>query len=127
VRFELVKACKFGHIWAVCGSDPALGAWEPSKAVPMAWGDGDRWSAIVRLPANQLFEFKFVQQDAKTHRALGWANDGSWGRHMHNELCAHRHTARANTAVGVSPKTFLLLLLQKMQPDCAAERMPGES
>lgn len=32
------------------GEDPALGDWDVSKCVPMAWHEGDVWTADAELP-----------------------------------------------------------------------------
>ena len=51
VEFRVQFRCGFGASVRVCGDAPALGGWRPDGAPQMVWGDGDNWSATVRLPA----------------------------------------------------------------------------
>lgn len=51
VRFSIHYDTKLGEELYVIGSHQALGAWDQTNAVPMAWGEGGNWSAEVDLPA----------------------------------------------------------------------------
>lgn len=53
------------------GSIPALGAWDPAKAVPLKWNEGHVHTAEVALPPGKLVE-------AKVRRAA-WQRQ--WQRH----------------------------------------------
>ncbi|KAF0927471.1 hypothetical protein E2562_033549 [Oryza meyeriana var. granulata] len=72
VRFVLKKECIFGQSFHLVGDDPALGLWDPSKAVPLDWSEGHDWTAEKDLPANRLIEYKFVLQDLSGK--LHWQN-----------------------------------------------------
>ncbi|KAL5232279.1 hypothetical protein ABZP36_031055 [Zizania latifolia] len=72
VRFVLKKECPFGQSFHLVGDDPALGLWDPSKAVALDWSEGHDWTAEKDLPANRLIEFKFLLQDFSGK--LQWQN-----------------------------------------------------
>ncbi|KAG8085761.1 hypothetical protein GUJ93_ZPchr0010g7865 [Zizania palustris] len=72
VRFVLKKECPFGQSFHLVGDDPALGLWDPSKAVALDWSEGHDWTAEEDLPANRLIEFKFLLQDLSGK--LQWQN-----------------------------------------------------
>mgnify|MGYP001807017063 CR=1 FL=1 len=40
------------------GSSPALGEWDPARAVPMEWQEGHSHVAVVRVPASRLVQAK---------------------------------------------------------------------
>ncbi|MCM1110383.1 MAG: 4-alpha-glucanotransferase [Clostridium sp.] len=58
----------------VCGSNPALGQWDPEKAPSMNCAGFPLWQ--LPLPASMAdtdrLEFKFVVRDLRTKRALRW-------------------------------------------------------
>ncbi|KAL6609885.1 hypothetical protein ACP70R_039854 [Stipagrostis hirtigluma subsp. patula] len=64
VRFVLKKQCAFGQSFHLVGDVPALGVWDPSKAVAMEWSDGHTWIVEKDLPANEQIEFKFLLRDS---------------------------------------------------------------
>ncbi|XP_062180771.1 uncharacterized protein LOC133885134 [Phragmites australis] len=72
VRFVLKKQCPFGQSFHLVGDDPALGLWDPSKAVALQWADGHDWIVEKDVPANKLIEFKFLLQDSSGK--LHWQN-----------------------------------------------------
>uniref|UniRef100_A0A0E0DS78 PH domain-containing protein n=1 Tax=Oryza meridionalis TaxID=40149 RepID=A0A0E0DS78_9ORYZ len=72
VRFVLKRECTFGQSFHLVGDDPALGLWDPSKAVPLDWSEGHDWTVEKDLPANRLIEYKFVLQDLSGK--LHWQN-----------------------------------------------------
>ncbi|XP_062231520.1 uncharacterized protein LOC133928980 isoform X2 [Phragmites australis] len=72
VRFVLKKQCPFGQSFQLVGDDPALGLWDPSKAVALEWAEGHDWIVEKDLPANKLIEFKFLLQDSSGK--LHWQN-----------------------------------------------------
>jgi hypothetical protein len=43
VRFVLKKECPFGQSFHLVGDDPALGLWDPVKAVALQWAEGHEW------------------------------------------------------------------------------------
>ena len=62
VRFAITNDAGYGNSWFVVGSHPDLGAWDCLKAVPLAWHDGDVWSADVGVQAGTELEYKFVKR-----------------------------------------------------------------
>lgn len=44
VKFVLEKECAFGEHFLVVGDDPALGFWDPAKAVALDWSEGHVWT-----------------------------------------------------------------------------------
>lgn len=64
------------HCLAICGSQPALGEWNPDKAVLMSDLTFPEWQ--VELDANLLtfpLEYKFVLYNLKEKRAVAWENN----------------------------------------------------
>lgn len=59
-------ATQWGDTLLVVGSDPALGAWDPGKGVPMGTSDDmfPNWTARAALPAGAHVEYKFVVRHA---------------------------------------------------------------
>ncbi|KAG2454011.1 hypothetical protein HYH02_001054 [Chlamydomonas schloesseri] len=51
---------KPGQQLFLSGSSPALGEWDPARAVPMEWQEGHNHVAVVRLPASRLVQAKLV-------------------------------------------------------------------
>lgn len=51
VAFCVHMHCDYGQQVCLVGSDPALGSWDTSLAVPLQWSEGDWWQAWVELPA----------------------------------------------------------------------------
>lgn len=43
-------AVEYGQELAVVGADEALGGWDVSQCIPMAWNDGDVWSTHAEVP-----------------------------------------------------------------------------
>lgn len=63
--FEAAVTTAWGEsVWLV-GSDPALGAWDLSNAVPMDPSDYPVWSAGVELVGDGPVEFKLVKADGQ--------------------------------------------------------------
>lgn len=51
VRFSIPYRCNFGQHVRIVGNDPCLGSWDLERAVPMAWTEGDVWTADVVFSA----------------------------------------------------------------------------
>ncbi|CAO1942338.1 unnamed protein product [Urochloa humidicola] len=75
VKFVLKKQCAFGQHFLVVGDVPALGLWDPSKAIALDWSEDHVWTAKTDLPANKLIEFKFLLRDASGH--VRWQHGGN--------------------------------------------------
>jgi alpha-amylase len=53
----------YGQNVFLVGSLPALGNWDPAKAVPLSAANYPTWSVTVTLPAHTSFEYKFIKKD----------------------------------------------------------------
>ena len=53
------------------GDDAAIGAWDPSRGVPLRWTSTDVWQASVALPRDRPVEYKLVRRNVATG-ALDW-------------------------------------------------------
>lgn len=51
VHFEVAQAVPYGQRVAVLGDAAELGAWEPERAVTLAWGDADVWTGQAKMCA----------------------------------------------------------------------------
>ncbi|KAL6841464.1 hypothetical protein ACP4OV_028607 [Aristida adscensionis] len=71
-EFVLKKQCAFGQSFHLVGDHPALGVWDPLKAVALEWSDGHAWIVEKDLPANEEIEFKFLLRD--TSGKFHWQN-----------------------------------------------------
>ncbi|GLC39272.1 hypothetical protein PLESTM_000872100 [Pleodorina starrii] len=77
------KRCNFGEAFAVVGSVPELGSWDPTRAVKMTWTAGDVWLAHVQLPVDTEVQYKYVRIN-KDGAVVAWegvdaANGGAGG------------------------------------------------
>jgi hypothetical protein len=57
VKFALRRKCELGESWKVVGPAAELGRWSPDLARRMTWGEGDVWTATVKLAPGE-HEFK---------------------------------------------------------------------
>ncbi len=53
----------YGQNVFLVGSIPALGSWDPARAVPLSAANYPSWSVTVSLPANTHVEYKFIKKD----------------------------------------------------------------
>ncbi|KAL6840085.1 hypothetical protein ACP4OV_029895 [Aristida adscensionis] len=90
VKFVLQKQCAFGQQFLVVGDDPAIGLWNPGKAIALDWSEGHVWTARTDLPANKVIEFKFLLRDASGHvRWQHGANRALQATETPNTLVVH--------------------------------------
>lgn len=64
------------HCLAICGNQPALGNWDPNKAVLMSDISFPEWQ--IELNAQELIfplEYKFILYNKKEKRAIAWENN----------------------------------------------------
>ena len=58
---------------AIVGSHPALGAWNPSRYLPMEKTGQEEWTATLNVDwIGMPLEYKFVVIDRETHELLAW-------------------------------------------------------
>ncbi|MFF7183018.1 carbohydrate-binding module family 20 domain-containing protein [Streptomyces sp. NPDC008121] len=60
MQFSVEAQTQWGDTVFVVGDAPDLGAWDPSKAVPLDPAQYPVWSASVSLPARQPVDFKYL-------------------------------------------------------------------
>ncbi|KAI8466497.1 MAG: hypothetical protein J3K34DRAFT_524496 [Monoraphidium minutum] len=77
VRFWLKFSVGYGQSVRVIGGNPALGAWDVSKAPRMVWSNGDLWSAELELDAGTVYEYKYVLIDYDGRTACWWQGGGN--------------------------------------------------
>lgn len=69
VTFNVVASTAFGQTVLLAGSVPALGGWDPAKAVRLSAVDYrsayPRWFGTVPLPAGTAFEYKFITMEGE--------------------------------------------------------------
>ena len=62
VHFAWTNDAGTGYSWFVVGSHPDVGEWNPLRAVPLAWHEGNVWSADIGIQAGTELEYKFVKR-----------------------------------------------------------------
>ena len=60
VRLHILGEVGYGNSLAVVGAADAFGAWNPEKAMPLAWTEGNVWVGEVGLPPGAAVEFKLI-------------------------------------------------------------------
>ncbi len=62
VTFVVVCETSFGQRLRIAGSDPALGGWDPLRALELTTSQGDfpNWRVSVTLPAGKRIVYKYV-------------------------------------------------------------------
>lgn len=71
IEFSIVHEAKPDHGVVVSGAADALGNGNPLRAIRLAPGTGNRWSARVALPAGAKISYRFFERD---FRASAWGN-----------------------------------------------------
>jgi hypothetical protein len=62
VQFKVHYETRLGEDLYIIGSHDKLGAWDQLHAVPMKWGEGGNWTALLDLPAGGVMFYKYVVQ-----------------------------------------------------------------
>ena len=62
VHFAWTNDAGMGTNWFVVGNHPDLGDWDVLRAAPLAWHDGNVWSADIGIQANTELKYKFVKR-----------------------------------------------------------------
>ena len=62
VHFAWTNDAGMGYNWFVVGSHPDVGEWNPLWAAPLAWHEGNVWSADIGIQAGTDLEYKFVKR-----------------------------------------------------------------
>lgn len=51
---------------------PSIGSWALQHAPELQWSDGDRWHVSIDLPANGVYEYKYVILSSDGQHAISW-------------------------------------------------------
>ncbi len=62
VRFAWTNDAGLGYNWFVVGNHPDVGDWNPLRAAPLAWHEGNVWSADIGIQAGTELEYKFIKR-----------------------------------------------------------------
>ncbi|KAF5376994.1 hypothetical protein D9615_007301 [Tricholomella constricta] len=73
VTFAETATTVFGENIFLVGSISQLGTWAPASALAMSSASYPVWSVTVSLPANTVFEYKFIRKAA--NGAVTWESD----------------------------------------------------
>ncbi len=64
------------HCLGICGNQPALGDWNPDKALLMSDADFPEWQANIDASKIKYpLEYKFILYSKKERRAVAWENN----------------------------------------------------
>lgn len=67
VHFAYTNDAGTGYSWFVVGSHPDVGDWNPLRAVPLAWHEGNVWSADIGIQAGTELEYKFIKRPTNAY------------------------------------------------------------
>lgn len=77
VKLSVSYHTKPGQDLYVTGNTPALGNWDPAKAIPMSWQDDQTWTLDVAVKGMKLydrFEYKYLVKEGANVRWEDGAN-----------------------------------------------------
>jgi alpha-amylase len=63
VTFNATVTTTFGQNVYVVGSTPALGGWDPARAVALSSAAYPIWKGVVSLPAPLTVEYKYLKKN----------------------------------------------------------------
>lgn len=78
VHFAFTNDATGGYSYFVVGSHPDVGEWDVLRAVPLAWHDGNVWSADIGIQAGTRLEYKFVRRHTGADRIADPENKDWW-------------------------------------------------
>eukprot|EP00877_Chromochloris_zofingiensis_P005419 jgi/Chrzof1/14879/Cz09g19100.t1 len=67
VAFNLPHHVEFGQELCLVGEVEDLGNWSAESCLPLAWHDGDVWTAECELPAGNHIEYKYLIREPDGH------------------------------------------------------------
>ena len=62
VRFAWTNDAGLGYNWFVVGNHPDIGEWDVLRAAPLAWHEGNVWSADIGIQAGTELKYKFIKR-----------------------------------------------------------------
>jgi len=72
VEFQVKFRTEYGQIVKIVGSALQFGSWAIAKSPAMQWNEGDIWSATIKLPVNNIYEYKYVVVDSYGASVIHW-------------------------------------------------------
>eukprot|EP00775_Hariotina_reticulata_P001798 gene1798-2132_t len=76
VSFQLPYHVEWGQDMCLIGEGEALGNWDVAQCIPMAWNQGDMWTAQAALPRGSSLEYKYIvregTEDVLSRHVLEW-------------------------------------------------------
>lgn len=63
ITFNIDYRAAWGQTLYICGSDPALGAWDESKALELSCFEYSKWIGSVDIKENQTLEYYYLVKD----------------------------------------------------------------
>ena len=78
VHFTFTNDATGGYSYFVVGNHPDIGSWNVLRAVPLAWHNGNVWSADIGVQAGTQLEYKFVRRHTGADRIADPDNGDSW-------------------------------------------------
>lgn len=72
VKLSAKEKAPFGDTCLLAGSSVALGMWDPNKALPMTWAEGNAWTVTVDVPAGSTVMYKVIRRDSSGN--FHWPN-----------------------------------------------------
>ena len=112
VRFMVRYTAWHGESVRLVGDDPALGAWDPSRGLPLRHTNGI-WAADVALPSGRVHAYKYVLCDAA-------GNFLAWQGGADAVLMVARSDERLEVRDDWSNDPTLSTVLQPPTPEAAA-------
>ncbi|KAJ3714432.1 glycoside hydrolase [Lentinula raphanica] len=73
VTFQETATTTFGENIFISGSIPELGSWDTDDSVALSAADYPVWTLTIDLPANTLFDYKFIRKE--TDGSIEWESD----------------------------------------------------
>ena len=72
MEFHIKFRTDYGQQMKIVGSALEFGSWAIAKSPVMKWSEGDVWSATLRLPVGNIYEYKYVVVDAHGASVVQW-------------------------------------------------------
>ena len=78
MHFSITNDAGLGSEWFVVGNHPDVGAWNPAKAIKLAWSTSNVWWGDVGVQAGTALEFKFVKRSTAADQICSAGNAVWW-------------------------------------------------
>jgi len=72
VEFNVPHHVEFGQEICLVGETEGLGKWEVEQCIPMAWTDGDVWTAKADVPAGSHIQYKYIVRSSESGEVVEW-------------------------------------------------------